>query len=1148
MPNWTPSQANAIAAQNCNLLVSAGAGSGKTTVLTQRIIERIRQGASVSDFLVVTFTKASAADLKSKLYDAITRLAAENPSEGRYRSQLYLLPNARISTIDSFCLEIVRANFQTLGISPNVRMADEEESRMLADDALDAVIDAFYESGDEWFALLADTFSGTKDDGPLSETMYGLYGQLRAYADYFGWLEEKGNALLEDAQRMENGLFTTVIGARLQKRLVDWLTELEGAAEALFDTVYAAASDPKTAETAALWRGWCGRFRQAAAESYRAFVAQADEFAAFSFPRLSTSGLPAETKAFYKDERDRIQKELKGLVKSFACGSEQEQARQFDVTGRIVLAIKRFLERFEAMYAQAKREKGVLDFPDAEHGMLRLLEQNGQPTPLCLSLRQSIQEIYIDEYQDVSPLQDRLFTLLSRGNNRFMVGDVKQSIYRFRNAYPDIFLDYKDRFADYPQPSAEGNRIFLRENFRSEQPVLEFTNLLFARVTAGTPYEREYKGEELVFAKPSACKAQPVTVVASPYSGLSKKAATELEAAYIAEEILRLVESGVRETADGKVPYRYGDVVLLFRALQNSTLPYERAFRERGIPFSVKKAEPFFDRQEIGLVLAFLRAVDDPTDDISLFAAMRSPLGHFTADEIYQLRQRKMNGTLFSAVQAAAEQEQEGGHCRSFLAFLERMRAEARGKPCHAFLWDFYTASGLLHICTPKEKKGLLLLYEYARRFETTGYKGLFGFLAYLEAARKKGVDLQGAKESGETDCVTLTTIHSSKGLEYPVVFLCNCDHKLSAGTQRPYTLLRGDGLFFKLRDYERLTVTDTLLHRYAAIAEQDAELGEELRKLYVACTRAREKLYITGAASRNLLAGGNSNPKAPRNIMELVLYAACKEAEPSYERITLSAEEVGFHMAGEQAEAAKAGAPFLTQEVREAIGFVYPHKTNGMPAKVSVSELKQGLFGEQAGEAAVTYTEQKLVRCPSFLQQTAESPAATDVGTANHVFLQFCDFSAVEQNGIHAEVERLLRIRMLAKEQVDMLDEAGLRAFFAGGLYARMRACRAAGRGFWREQRFSVCMNKIHAEDDGDAVLVQGVIDCFFAEEDGSITVVDYKTDRVKSGAELKRRHAPQLECYRKAVEAMLRTADSCPQVNVTLWSFALGEEIPLA
>ncbi len=1135
MPAWTPSQSNAIHAKDLSLLVSAGAGSGKTTVLTQRIIERIRNGDSVTDFLVVTFTKASASDLRGKLYEAIVRLSAQEPGEKRYRTQLYLLPNAHISTIHAYCLEVVRANFQILGLSPTVRMADEEESRMLASDVMETVTDEFYEADDEAFGLLADTFSGTKDDGPLTETMLELYGRLRAYADYFGWLETRGNALLADAARMREGLFGTEIGKKLQGKLIDWFTDLADAADALYAYVASAADTPKCLETAELWRQQTRLLAESVKKSYSEFASAAEAFRAVSFPRISYGNLSAEAKRFYGAERDRIKKEVERLLERFAVGTEEEFAQQFALTGRVLLAARTFLQRFESLYDAAKREKGVMDFPDAEHFLLRLLEQNGEPTPLCLSLRGKIKELYIDEYQDVSPLQDRLFALLSDGSNRFMVGDVKQSIYRFRNAYPDIFLDYKDRFPDFPPEGGTCARVFLRENFRSGEKILRFVNLLFSHVTAGTAYEREYKGEELLFAKQTDAPQLPVTVAVALHDDRSKTEATEQEAEYIAEEILRLLESGKKETPDGPAPYRYRDVVLLFRALKNATTPYERALKKRGIPYTITTLEPFFEQPEILLILAALKAIDDPTDDISLFAWMRSPMAGFSAEELYAVRQICGKGPLYRAVQHAAEAgDALAEKCAAFLSELAFYRERAEGSPCHTFLWELYTRSGLLHLCTRKEKNGLLMLYEYARKFETTGYKGLSGLLSYLKAAEEKGVELPGSGEAGDGDRVTLTTIHKSKGLEYPAVFLCGCDRALFPNLPKKYILLRGEGLFFKLRDYDRLTVTDTLPHRYAALAERDAELGEELRKLYVACTRAREKLYITGAVQRKAYESGSFNPRAPRCLLDLVLSAAQCRTDDCFELTEIAAEEAGVHRAAPAVPTGE-GAVFLTSEAEAAIRFVYPFQESALPAKISVSELKERL---SSGRAEVEYGISQLTRAPAFMDQVSRD--AADAGTANHLFLQFCRFEQVEQYGIHEEADRLLRRRMMKQSQVELLDFKGLEAFFRSDLYARMRASTA----LYREQRFSVRAPAAILGANGGDVLLQGVIDCFFAGPDGTMTVVDYKTDRVREASELKTRHALQLACYRYAVEAITGKRVA----GTSIWSFCLGREVWVA
>ncbi len=1135
-PKWTPSQQKALDLQDTNLLVSAGAGSGKTTVLTHRILERIKNGDSITDFLVVTFTKASAGDLKRKLYEEITKLSLADPNNKHYRTQTYELSGAHISTIHSYCLEIVRQNFQTLGLSPKLRMADDRETGMIATEAMELVTDAFYESGSPAFHLLADTFSGTKDDAPLTETMLKLYGDLRAYTDYFGWLREKREEMTVSATLLKNGadLFETPWGTEIKARLGEWFLEIRDAALELNDYALSHTEDPNPLLTTRLWETHTEALYKASGESYKSFLNAAKALREAPFPRMTfTKKTDPVAKEYIAAERARIKKETERILDVFAVCGERELARQYEKMGEILAAVELFLTRFEELYDTAKREKGILDFSDAEHFLLELLEQDGKPTPLCLDMQSNIKEIYIDEYQDVSPLQDRLFTLLSKGNNRFMVGDVKQSIYRFRNAYPDIFLGYKDAYGDEKGEKEAGTRIFLRENFRSGQGVIDFTNLLFAQITADTPYQKEYKGEELIFKKATTAPKQPVTVAVSISEERAKGKAVEQEAAYVAEEILRLVETGSRETAEGEAPLRYRDFAILFRTLKDKTAPYEKALKERGIPYAITTPQKFFDRAEIRLMVALLKALDDPTDDISLFASLRSPVLSFTDGELYTIRMESTKGSLFAALQKAGEEDSPlGEKCKNALAFLAHGRETAEGKACHSFLWELYTESGLLHLCTRSEKSGLLMLYEYARDFENTGYKGLSGFISYLRAAEEKGVELPAFSENGEKDCVTLTTIHKSKGLEYPVVFLSGGGQSLFPPIPKPYILLREKGLFFKLRDYDRLTVTNPLPNLYAGLLERDAELGEELRKLYVACTRAKEKLYITGAVTRSAYEKEEFHRLAPTCMMDLVLYAVKKAGtDPSFEFIEISPEESSFHTARENTAAAEEER-FLTEAVKAAIRYRYPYEKQELPAKVSVSYLKETVTGTER-----EYTAQKLTRPPRFLEQRT-APDFASQGTANHTFLQFCDFARVEQEGTEREAARLLSLRMLSKEQASMLDHRGLSAFFQSELYRRMRA----GKELKREMRFSVQTEASALREGAEGrVLLQGVIDCFFVDEKGELVIVDYKTDRVKDPKELLERHGKQLELYAGAVEKITGK----PVAKTCIWSFFMNKEV---
>ena len=1133
---WTDSQRKALEIRGSNLLVSAGAGSGKTTVLTQRILDRITAGESIENFLVVTFTKASAQDLKNKLYDKITKLAEENPQEDHYRKQTYELSTAHISTIHSYCLEMVRANFQVLGLSPKLRMADDQESKTIASEVMELVIEAFYESGDEGFLRLVDTFSGVKDDRPLSETMLSLYSSLRAYSDYFGWLEKQTETMHTAAEIVTTGkdLFATDMGRAMQTRLVAWFGDLAQAAQELDDYAAMYVLDKGPLECATKWKKCMADIRDGATVSYNAFMQAAEAYKKTSFPQMRFyKPIEAVAKEHVTSCRNSIKKECDRILETFASFTSEEVAKQFSEMALVTEVVTLFLRRFEDLYLQAKREKGVLDFNDTEHFFYKLLEQDGQPTALCLALRKQITEIYIDEYQDVSPLQDRIFTLLSSGNNRFMVGDVKQSIYRFRNAYPDIFLGYKDCYGDEPGSSEQGTRVFLRENFRSGEGVIDFTNLLFRQITHDTPYEKEYKGEELIFSKKTSLPKKPITLAVAVSEEAAVGPAVEQEARYIASEIRNLVENGYCETSEGLRPCRYKDIAILFRTLKNKTGIYEQALKEAGIPYTISTPERFFERSEVQLMVALLKAVDDPTDDVSLFAALRSPIFRFDDEEIYAVRSSHYGGSLYRSLQERAEtQDDLGAKCRETLAFLSRLRESAEGSPCHSFLWKAYTDSGLLHLCTRKEKNGLLMLYEYARSFENTGFKGLSGFIAYLKTAEEKDVELPTFGEGGQEDCVSILSIHKSKGLEYPVVFYSGTGQKLFPNHSKAFTLLREHGLFFKLRDYNRLTDTDPFPNLFAHMLNREAELGEELRKLYVACTRAKEKLYLTGAISGQNYENKQFSPLSPDTMLELILFAARGEpADASFEFLKIAEEETVTHADNTETDV-KEQERFLTPEVRDALTFVYPHAGEDLPAKVSVSYLKETVTG-----AELAYETTRIARAPKFAQSTPQTNFA-DQGTANHVFMQFCDFDRVDVHGIAAEANRLVSLRMMDKAQRDMLNEKALSAFFGGELYRRMRR----GKNLRREMRFSIQADASLFREGGEGyVLLQGVIDCFFEDENRNLQIVDYKTDRVRDPEELLERHKKQLELYAVAVEKITGK----PVEQTSIWSFYQNKEI---
>ncbi|PKM63001.1 MAG: hypothetical protein CVU97_02255, partial [Firmicutes bacterium HGW-Firmicutes-21] len=628
---WTVSQTNAIKSKNKTLLISAGAGSGKTTVLTRRLTERILSGDSVEDFLVVTFTRAAAGDLREKLYDSLNEAIASQPQNRHLFNQLFMLSGAKISTIHSFCYEIIKKNFAVLGFSPKMRIADETEAVIIARNCMEELVDYLYEQEHRGFLLLVDNFGGEKSDDTLIETLMSLYSRLRAFHNYNDWLAVQHNNLLEQAEMVKSGFFNTVLGSKIQEKIIFWLGEARTATEeVLLFLAHSAGSEANITPIEALM-SHIEALINAAEHSYNLLYAEMSDKK--RTPPLKTKGMSEEDALFLKDSKSKITDYLKHIRVNFCRLSEERIYEDYISTADINRALKEVLELFDLRFSDAKKKRNILDYSDLEHVLAQLLEgkdENGNPKPteLCERLRQSLKEIYIDEYQDVNPLQDHIFTLLSRKNNRFMVGDIKQSIYRFRNAYPDIFVNYKDAFPDYSDDTADNDnaRIFLKENFRCGRAIISFVNSVFSTVTTGNAFKREYKGEELVYAKNDETAGFPVTVALSLYDNKDKnekQITKEKEAEFIAAEIKRLVES--QRKADGS-PIKYSDIALLFSAVRGRVRIFEQALRRAGIPCITEQDESLFQMPEIMLAISALKTVDNPTDDISLCALLRSSL------------------------------------------------------------------------------------------------------------------------------------------------------------------------------------------------------------------------------------------------------------------------------------------------------------------------------------------------------------------------------------------------------------------------------------------------------------------------------------------------------------------------------------------
>ena len=1149
-PNFTEKQKQAIVTRNKDILVSAGAGSGKTTVLTQRLIERIKNKDSVNEFLVVTFMKAAASDIKRKLYEALLQEFAENPNDDHLYRQSLLVSEANICTISAYCLSLVKENFALLGISPRVRVIDETEAAMLLRNVVDDLISKGYDSEDEAFLRFADNFTGDKNDTPLADSMIKLYNSLRVTLDREEVLIKCAENLRAEAKILrEKGLFSTRLGNEIRNRLKDFYGEFIESANDIY--TYASNVADEDSYLAPLEK-LVNAFETVCDSLDTNYVNYCNlAETAFDGIRLAGRGCAKEERDIIGEMKKKLTDAHGKIKKRYIRGDDEYNAASLEMCADMVLYINSFVNDIEREYEKVKHENGVLDYSDFERKALELLEttdENGNkvPTEICLAKQRNFKEILIDEYQDVNPMQDRLFTLLAGGSNRFMVGDIKQSIYRFRNAYPDIFLGYKEEYADIDSSENSNNAcIFLRENFRCGEAIINYVNYLFKETVADTQYLREYDGEWLVKASDAPDRKHPVVIaVADKEKGKSIEA-RRAEAEYIASEIVRLVNE---ETDDKGDRFQFKDFAVMLGAMKGYSVEYERAFTKYGVPYKTETAEDFLENPDVRLAVSSLKAIDDPTDDISLCALMRSPICNFTSDDLYRIRLSVRDTTFWQAVLKVGKlkckkaciknkkftfntRNGELGlrvRCNEFVKRLSAWREESNGVSCREFLKGFFVSSGMLRVASSSgNRDSLLLLYEYATKYETVQNYGLSGFLDYIFELSNGEKQISDAARSGDEDAVSFITVHKSKGLEFKVCFLA-CTEKQFRGLKNTseITFARGDGLYFRLKDRVKYTSFDPLCNINAVDKERETAIGEELRKLYVALTRAKQRLYITGCAEVGWREK-RYNKTSAKSWLDMILYSVVGREELPFFTVRSILDTDGVLVKRPEIQK-KTITP--TEEMLEIVNFEYPFMNSvKTAAKISVSELREGILEDDEYNKYLSVPSSRVSLKPKFA--STDRVEAVDIGTANHLFMQFCDFENIEQKGIEAEANRLRLIKMISDEQHKMLDFASLQKFFESDLYQRI----SKSKKVYREKRFSVNSKQ------SEGYLVQGVIDCFFENADGTYTVVDYKTDRVKSEDELVNRHRVQLMYYKQAVESMT----GCQVSNTVLYSFALGKEV---
>ena len=1155
----TPAQAAAISARGSSVLVSAAAGSGKTRVLVERLLSYVtdeKNPRDIDSFLIITYTRAAAAELRGRILEELDMRASADPDNRRLRRQSVLCQSARIGTIHNFCTSILRERAHELGLPPVFRVADEDRSGMIKKNVLEKLMESAYEriNDDEGFRLLVDTVGAGRDDRRLEEVVLELHTKMKSHAWPEKWADAQTKQMNPEGVR---DIAETPWGAELMKNALSvsvyWSRELDKVLEKIY-----AAGNEKMA------KAYGDSFSQTA-EGVRDFVRACSEgwdaarkTLPVVFPRLG--GLrnyeDEELMNAVKSKREGCKKTMTAISEEFS-GSSGELMKELFLSAPALKALLNLTLEFDRRFSKEKLRLGLLDFSDLEHWAVKLLvnSDTGEATETAVELSRSFTEIMVDEYQDVNAVQDMLFRAVSRsGQNLFMVGDVKQSIYRFRLADPSIFinkyLSYSD--FDYDKPvsgSGEPRRILLRQNFRSRACVLDAANHVFRNTMSRELGEIDYDddaGLVLGASYPEGGENPAVIYAIDMPQGAEDDDTpdkTEIEARFTAGKIRELVESRAPVFENGAArPAGYGDIVIIMRSPGRPSAVWRRVFTEYGIPVDSGQSGGFFLSVEISVMVSILAVIDNPHQDIPLISALRSPIFGFTADELSEIRAKDKNTDFFTALKACAEGNEK---CKAFIDVLGSLREAAPDMPVDALIWHVFDTLDVPAICgamTGGEGRvsNLFILYELARGFESGGYRGLFRFLEQLERMMQRGEEpSSGAAETAD-GCVRIMSIHKSKGLEFPYVFLADTSRRFNKQDMSKTVLVHSElGLGAKYTDIQRGIEYPTAARRAIAGRLMSESLSEELRALYVAMTRAKERLFVTCTVRRaeqtvEKLKISAESPLAvpvltsqPSFAHWLMLCALLEESPIGLEICQANESEpesgVAAHEDSSPVIHGRAD-PLLLEEIAKKLSFKYPMTGSvNVPSKLTATELKNRFEDVNRDEGAKTIAPKQIysLRKPDFAPGELD---AAERGTATHLVMQYIDFAKTSSpEEISEEIGRMVASGRLTAEQGESVDRRSILSFFSSETGKRFLAADEV----YREFRFSLLVPaKMYYPEstEGEEILLQGVVDCCFVEN-GRVTILDFKTDRLigKSAAGRAELYRPQLTAYKHAMERVL-------------------------
>lgn len=1152
---WTPEQTAAIYARNTELLVAAAAGSGKTAVLVERIIELItdsRQPVDLDRLLVVTFTNAAAAEMRQRIGEALSERLESEPENQLLVRQLALLPKASITTIHAYCLRVLRSNFSSLGLDPGFRIADPTENEILRAAALEEVIEELYEDKElaESFLLLTEAYLSIKNSKPFYDMIDHIYDFAMSLPEPVLWLREAAERfnLTESFEKTVYAKELVAAGQAILKGILEkydtmlQLAENDDGGEGLYQLLHT--------ERAAFMQ-LCGE------TTYSGF---AEGLAVLSFaavPRVPKNAQPVyreRIRAMRDDVKKTVQKQLS---EDLFLLSGEEQAAMLQKLYPQMSCLSEVVCRLMQRYDEKKEEKNLLNYNDLEHGCYRLfVDENGEPTSLAQAEQRRYDEILIDEYQDTSALQEAIFNAIKKEGSMFLVGDVKQSIYRFRNTNPKLFREKKEHYGT--EENAVQRKIILSKNFRSRASVLEAVNYVFMRVMSEKTGEITYNEEEMLYPGAGYPEMEmPVSeeteLWLAELAGQEEDEppeAAEAEAQMAAERIAALIESKVQILGrEGVRPIAYRDICILMRSTKNNAEIFSKTLSAAGIPCYSEAGGSFLQSTEITVMLSLLKIIDNPHQDIPLLAVLRSQIYAFSADELADIRLADRQGDFFEAVQKRSENADDlGKRLQQFLEQLTLYREQSRVLNTAELVWYLYMQTGFYEAQSTLpggtlRRLNLRLLYTRAAAFEKTGLKGLYSFISFIDEYQAIGGDYDAARTIGEEqNVVRIMSIHKSKGLEFPVVILAGLGRRFNLQDTRDKVLIHSDwGYGPQYIDTDMGIVYGNGARSVVKQAMLAETLSEEMRILYVAMTRAREKLILL-AAVRKLagkvekfgLAAGQKMVSASLtscagSYLDWILMALL--AHPDAEvlrRLTDSRLPVSYTAGGRfhieikeadslfpvQAEAVSPAVETPTENVPlpTLLDYQYAHAAGiQLPTKITVTEVKRRLY-EPEPDSVYLYPR------PQFLREHSGRLSPAEAGTAMHTVLERLDYGRCRtREEINLQLQELRQQEILSAAEAAAVSGEALLGFMRSTIGERLRRADRV----LREVSFGISTEAEPIFEIPGQVMLQGMIDCVLFEGE-SISILDYKTDRKGTPEELAEQYRVQLDCYARAAERL--------------------------